>query len=58
MQLALYSMNPSKLFGFNFGSKSKIEKQARDVREFARAEGVPVSDILVAINRASYSKAK
>jgi len=51
-------MNPSKLFGFNFGSKSKIEKQARDVREFARAEGVPVSDILVAINRASYSKAK
>jgi len=58
MQLALYSMNPSRLFGFNFGTKRKIEKQARAAREFARAEGVPVSDILVAINRASYSKLK
>jgi len=63
-----YSMSPTekyflnkvsnRLFGIHFGAKRKIEKQAEAAREFARAEGVPVSDILVAINRASYSKAK
>jgi hypothetical protein len=47
-----------KLFGIHFGAKSKIEKQAEAAREFARAEGVSVGDILVAINRASYSKLK
>jgi len=63
-----YSMSPTekyflnkvsdKLFGIHFGAKSKIEKQAEAAREFARAEGVSVGDILVAINRASYSKLK
>jgi len=47
-----------RLFGIHFGGKRKIEKQAEAAREFARAEGVSVGDILVAINRASYSKLK
>ena len=40
-----------RLFGIHFGGKRKIEKQAEAAREFARAEGVSVGDILVAINR-------
>jgi len=58
-----YSMSPTekyflnkvsdKLFGIHFGAKRNIEKQAEAAREFARAEGVPVGDILVAINRNS-----
>jgi hypothetical protein len=47
-----------RLFGIHFGAKRKIEKQAEAAREFARAEGVPVSDILIAINRASHSNLK
>ena len=56
-----YSMSPTekyllnkvgeRLFGIHFGGKRKIEKQAEAAREFARAEGVSVGDILVAINR-------
>jgi len=63
-----YSMSPTekyflnkvgeRLFGIHFGAKRKIEKQAEAAREFARAEGVPVSDILIAINRASHSNLK
>jgi hypothetical protein len=40
-----------RLFGIHFGAKRKIEKQAEAAREFARAEGISVGDILVAINR-------
>ena len=56
-----YSMSPTekyllnkvgeRLFGIHFGAKRKIEKQAEAAREFARAEGISVGDILVAINR-------
>ena len=56
-----YSMSPTekylldkvgeRLFGIHFGAKRKIEKQAEAAKEFARAEGVSVGDILVAINR-------
>ena len=63
-----YSMSPTekyflnkvgeRLFGIHFGAKRKIEKQAEAAREFARAEGIPVSDILIAINRASHSNLK
>ena len=55
-----YSMSPTekyllnkvgeRLFGIHFGAKRKIEKQAEAAREFARAEGISVGDILVAIN--------
>ena len=48
----------NRLFGIHFGAKRKIEKQAEAAREFARAEGVPVSDILIAINRTSHSNLK
>ena len=59
MQFTNYSINLANgFFGINFNSDKKKQAQLKAARDFAKAEGLAVGDILVAINRASYSKLK
>lgn len=59
MQFTNYSINLANgFFGINFNSNKKKQAQLKAARDFAKAEGLTVGDILVAINRASYSKLK
>ena len=56
MQFTNYSINLANgFFGINFNSNKKKQAQLKAARDFAKAEGLAVGDILVAINRASYS---
>ena len=59
MQFTNYSINLANgFFAINFNSNKKKQAQLKAARDFAKAEGLAVGDILVAINRASYSKLK
>lgn len=59
MQFTNYSINlASGFFGINFNSNKKKQAYLKAAREFAKAEGLPVGDVLVSIDRASYSKLK